>query len=73
MEPLNMYYFLEKQKFDFPVLHFAYNYNLTDNYFVRNLPFFVMIDAERKIVNCPADKPSEDIYKQVEMILNSKK
>ena len=72
MDPLNMYYFVEKQKYNFPVVHFAYNYNLLDNYYVRNLPFFVLIDNDGNIVNCPAIKPSENIYQQLDMLINSK-
>jgi len=72
MNPLNMNYFLEKQNYNFPVLHFAFNYNLLDSYNVRNLPFFVLIDAERNIVNCPAVKPSDNIYTQLDFLLNSK-
>jgi len=72
MEPLNMYYFLENYKFEFPILHFNYNYTLTDNYFVKALPFFVLIDNEGKIISCPSVKPSENIQKQLDMIFNKK-
>jgi len=72
IEPFNMYYFLEKHKYDFPVLHFAYNYNLLDSYYVRNLPFFVLIDTEGNIVNCPAVKPSENIDQQIDIFINKK-
>ncbi len=71
-EPLKMYYFLEKYKFDYPLLHFNYDYSLTDNYFVKSLPFFVLIDKDGHIVNCPSLKPSEDIQRQLDMIFNKK-
>jgi len=72
MEPLNMYNFLEKKTYDFPLVHFAYNYHLTDNFYVRNLPFFVLIDYNGKIIQCPANKPSENLSQKLELLFNNK-
>ena len=70
MEPQNMYYFLEKKEFDFPIIHFAFNYNLIDNYNIRYLPFFVLIDYDRNIIQCPADKPSENISQKLDLLFS---
>jgi len=73
MEPLNMYYFTDKSKFDFPLLHFAFNYTITDNFIVKTLPYFILLDTDGNIVNAPALKPSENIYRQLDSLLLNKK
>ncbi len=72
LEPLNMYYLTDKSKFDFPLLHFAFNYNITDNFAVKTLPYFVLLDTEGYIVNAPALKPSENIYRQLDSLFFKK-
>ncbi|MEN8928427.1 MAG: TlpA disulfide reductase family protein [Flavobacteriales bacterium] len=47
-------------KHDWTMLHFWGNSNLLDQYQVYNIPHYVLLDREGKIISSPAAKPSPD-------------
>lgn len=60
-QPLNLHYFLEKNKYEWYFLYSENNTDVMENYGVKTFPVFMLIDPQGKIVNYPALKPSEGI------------
>lgn len=60
-QPLNLRYYLEKNKYDWCFLNAGNNSDMLDNYDVKSFPVFLLIDPQSKIVSYPAPKPSEGI------------
>jgi len=67
---LNLYYYLEKHKYDWYFLHYGNNNEILEKYEVLTYPVFILLDASGNIVNNPALKPSEDIENEFKNLLN---
>lgn len=61
MEPLNLNYFLQSRDYTFTIAHFNHDYEILDNYKVRNLPFFLIIGPDGQVVRYPAPNPSNGL------------
>ncbi len=53
--------FIENQQYPWKNLHFDGNFKLLDAYRVRNLPTYVLIDRQGKIISYPARGPGENL------------
>ncbi|NVN95116.1 MAG: TlpA family protein disulfide reductase [Bacteroidetes bacterium] len=70
-QPLNLYYYLEKHKYDW---HFLYaDVEMLEKYEVLTYPVFMLLDPSGNIINFPALKPSENIENEFLFLLNKVK
>lgn len=70
--PLNMFYYLKNNKFDWNFAHFDNNFELLENYKIKNLPVFILIDPKGNIIDYPAPAPSSNLTPYFNELLNKK-
>lgn len=61
--------FLNQNQFPWPDFHFDENFKLLDDFQVRSLPAYVLIDREGNIVSFPAQRPSDDLFSWLEWLI----
>jgi thiol-disulfide isomerase/thioredoxin len=61
--------FLTQNQFPWPDYHFGYNFKLLDDFQVRSLPAYVLIDRKGDIVTFPAQRPSDDLFSWLEWLV----
>lgn len=64
------YFISLKKDFVWNFLHIGTDYNLIKEYDVRSYPLFVIIDQDGKILQCPADLPSNGLDVALQKLLN---
>ncbi len=69
-QTLNLYYYLEKYKFDWIFLHYGNNNEMLEKFGILTYPVFVFIDPNGIMVNNPALKPSENIEDYFKVLLD---
>ena len=62
-EFMTFYYFMQKNEllYNFTILHWGNNATLLDDYNVKTVPTYILIDPEGKIVQAAAEPPSEQL------------
>lgn len=61
--------FVTQNEFPWPDYHYNYQFELLDDFQVRSLPAYILIDRDGKIVNFPAQRPSDDLVSWLEWLL----
>ncbi|MEI6694625.1 MAG: TlpA disulfide reductase family protein [Bacteroidota bacterium] len=67
---LNLYYYLEKHKYDWIFLHYGNNIEILEKFGILTYPVFVLMDPNGIVINNPALKPSENIEDEFNSLLN---
>jgi len=61
--------FKSRNSFPWADFHFNYDFKLLDDYQVRSLPGYVLIDREGNVINYPAQRPSDDLFGWLEWLI----
>lgn len=59
-EPLKLYYFLQENKFDFPIYHFGGDWVMAENIGLLSFPHCMFIDKKGNYINYLAASPSRN-------------
>ena len=70
-EPLKLYYFLQENKFDFPIYHFGGDWVMAGKHRLLSFPHCMFIDKKGNYINYLAASPSRNA--EVEFIKNRTK
>jgi len=57
--------FLNSSSFDYPLVHFAYDYDMLDMLDIKSVPFFMLLDRAGNIELYPAPFPSENLIERL--------
>lgn len=70
---LNMFYYLKNYKFDWNFAYFDNNFELLENYNIKILPVFIMIDPNGDIHDYAAPAPSSNLATYLNELIDKKK
>jgi len=70
---MQMQYFLKSRSFPWTFLHFNGDYELLENYKIKAVPFYVLIDPEGNIKEYPAKNPIYNLDSYFDKLLSSGK
>lgn len=60
-EPLKLFYFLQENKFDFPIYHFGGDWVMAENIGLLSFPHYMFIDKKGNYINYFAASPSRNV------------
>ena len=66
-------HFIQSAAYPWPLLYFDGNYNLLDDYSLKSLPFFILIDRKGNFYKYPSILPSENLDGLFQAILKEEK
>ncbi len=69
---LNMQYFLKNKNYNWNFLHFNGNYELLEQYQIKTVPFYILIDPNGNIAEYPAKEPIYNLDAYFSKIISGK-
>lgn len=69
-QEMNVYYYVQKNKYNWPFLLALSDYDVLEKYDVKTYPIFLLIDESGNIVDYPALKPSQGIEMRFKQLLS---
>ena len=70
---MTMQFYLKNKKYNWNFLHFNGNYELLDDYQIKTVPFYILIDDKGNIAEYPAKNPIYNIEKYFDKIIENEK